>query len=476
VRLEGLLEGLAVETVIGETAGVEITGVTHDSRAVAPGTLFCCVPGEHVDGHDFARAAVARGAGALLAERPVDAPAPQVVVRSTRAAMGPVASTFHGHPSRHMDVVGVTGTNGKTTTTYLVQAALAADDRPTGVIGTLSGARTTPEAPDLQAQLAELRADGQRAVAMEVSSHALAQHRVDGTWFSVAVFTNLTRDHLDFHHSMEEYFDAKARLFDPAFTTRAVIDVDDEHGRALRDRVGGRVHVTSYALSDAEGLEVGASESRFTWRGAPVRLPIGGRFNVRNALAAATASSLLGVAPETIARGLSSVAGVAGRFEPVDEGQPFRVVVDYAHTPDALVHVLSAAREVADGRVLLVFGAGGDRDRTKRPEMGDVATRLADAVWLTSDNPRRESPLAIIAEVQSGARPAGASLTVEPDRATAIAAAIDAAAPGDVVVIAGKGHEKTQTTGETVVPFDDRDVAAAALRARAARESESAGR
>jgi UDP-N-acetylmuramoyl-L-alanyl-D-glutamate--2,6-diaminopimelate ligase len=347
---------------------------------------------------------------------------------------------------------------------------LEAAGRPTGLIGTLTGTRTTPEAPDLQAQLASMRDDGRSAVAMEVSSHTLAQHRVDGTWFAVTVFTNLTRDHLDFHGTMDAYFAAKARLFEPAFTANGVVDVDDEYGRLLREWAG--VPTVPYSLDDAEALEVGAAGSRFRWRGEPVRLPLGGRFNVRNALAAATAAEVIGIDAATVARGLSESGPVRGRFEAVDEGQPFAVLVDYAHTPDALTHVLRAAHEVAAGSVLVVFGAGGDRDRSKRPLMGAAAAALADRVWLTSDNPRSEDPDAIIAEVRRGAT-GPAVVVVEPDRAAAIGAAVTAAGPGDVVVIAGKGHETTQTTGDTVIAFDDREVAAGALRDRAAREGSS---
>jgi UDP-N-acetylmuramoyl-L-alanyl-D-glutamate--2,6-diaminopimelate ligase len=361
-----------------------------------------------------------------------------------------------------MSVVGVTGTNGKTTVTAMLQAVLSAAGRRCEVIGTLTGARTTPESTELQAQLAGFRDDGVDAVAMEVSSHALELHRVDGTWFSVAVFTNLGRDHLDFHRTEEAYFRAKARLFEPERCARAVVNRDDAHGRLLLD--AARVPTVAYSLGDASDVAVGAAGSTFTWAGQRVELRVGGMFNVSNALAAATAARELGIDAATIAAGLSSAPPVPGRFEPVDAGQAFTVVVDYAHTPDGLEQVLRAARAAVSGRdrgrVLVVFGCGGDRDRSKRPVMGDVAVRLADRAWLTSDNPRSEDPMAIIDEVVTGVRDADRDrLVVEPDRRAAIASAVRDALPSDVVVIAGKGHETGQIVGEVTLPFDDRAVA-----------------
>jgi UDP-N-acetylmuramoyl-L-alanyl-D-glutamate--2,6-diaminopimelate ligase len=450
--------------VEGEAGDVQITAITYDSRSVAPGALFCCLRGARTDGHDHAPAAVAAGAAALLVDHPVPGVAvPQVVVADTRAAMARVAAAFFGHPSRQLAVVGVTGTNGKTTVTHLLQAALSAAGTPTAVIGTLTQARTTPEAPDLQARLAALVAAGTGAVAMEVSSHALAQGRADGTWFSVAVFTNLSQDHLDYHGTMDEYFEAKAALFTPERAALAVINADDPWGRVLGERAAaGGLAVRTYSLAEAEPLD----GSTFRWAGQVVRLRLPGRHNVANALAAATAARALGAEPAAVAEGLSSLATVPGRFEPVDAGQPFTVAVDYAHTPDALSGVLAAARETAgpDGRVLVVFGCGGERDRAKRPAMGEVAVRQADVAVLTSDNPRSEDPLAIIDEVRAGAeaaaaRGAGGRLVVEPDRRTAIARALGLAREGDAVVVAGKGHERTQVAGGRAVPFDDREVA-----------------
>jgi len=454
--LDQLLGGVEVLDVRGDPASTDVAAITHDSRTVVPGSLFCCVRGATVDGHAFARGAVADGAVALLDERVLPLEATQVVVPEARVAMAPVADAFFGRPSRQLKVVGVTGTNGKTTTVHLLAAIFEAAGWETGVIGTLTGERTTPEAPELQARLASFRDGGAKSVAMEVSSHALALHRVDSVWFSVAVFTNLSQDHLDFHETMEEYFAAKARLFDPARTGVGVVNVDDPHGRLLYE--AAPVPMVPYSLRDADDLHVGATGSSFRWRGADVRLGLGGRVNVANALAAATAAHELGVGSVDVARGLSVAAIVPGRYEVVDAGQPFAVIVDYAHTPDGLEELLRAVRETTQGRVLVVFGAGGDRDRDKRPAMGEVATRLADEAVLTSDNPRSEEPGEIIDAVRAGADPAGV-LHVEPDRRAAIASALAGAGAGDVVVIAGKGHETTQQFADHTVPFDDRDVA-----------------
>jgi UDP-N-acetylmuramoyl-L-alanyl-D-glutamate--2,6-diaminopimelate ligase len=462
MRLDGLRGAVAIERIVGDTS-VEVSTVAHDSRLVAPGALYCCVRGERADGHDFAADAVAAGAVALLCERELGLGVPEVVVADTRAAMGPAAAAVYGNPSRSIDVVGVTGTNGKTTTTFLLQSILEAAGRHAEVIGTLSGARTTPEAPELQSQLADARDRGVNAVAMEVSSHALAMHRVDGMWFTVGVFTNLSRDHLDFHGSMDEYFASKASLFTADRCAAAVVDVDDPWGRRLVDEI--TVPWEPYAIELVEDVEVDATSSRGRWDGVELRVPLGGGFNLSNALGAGVAARRLGIDVETIAAGVSAAGPVPGRFEPVAAGQPFQVIVDYAHTPDGLAQALDAAREVAAGhRVHVVFGCGGDRDASKRAPMGEVADRLADRVVVTSDNPRSEDPGAIIEAIMSGIRDADArraerTLVVEPDRRAAIAAALAGAAPGDVVVIAGKGHETTQTTGDVVVPFDDRVVA-----------------
>lgn len=461
VRLDALLEAAGIPSPPAEGPGPEISSVTHDSRAVTPGALFCCVPGSRVDAHDLVPDAVAAGAAAVLAERPVDTTVPVVQVPSVREALGPVAAAFWGHPSSSLAVLGVTGTSGKTTTTHLLGSLLTSAGWPTTVLGTLSGPRTTPEAPELQAALAEARDVGRRAVAMEVSSHALVMGRVRATRFAVAVFTNLSHDHLDFHRDMDDYFEAKAQLFTPEYSAAAVVNLDDPRGQELARRAA--VPTEGFRLTDAVDLVVGPQRSTFRWRGHPVALGLGGRFNVANALAAATAAAALGVSAAEVASGLSQAPSVPGRFQPLDAGQPFAVVVDYAHKPGALADALAAAREsVGSGRVVVVIGAGGDRDATKRPEMGEVAGRLADLVVLTSDNPRSEDPLAIIDDLRRGMAHA-ASVVAEPDRSRAIHTALAAAAAGDIVVIAGKGHESVQEVAGVVTPFDDREVARRAL-------------
>ena len=395
----------------GDFSAATITSVTHRHDDVGPGALFCCLRGRRRDGHDFAAAAVAAGAVALLSERPLDleiggvaANVPQVVVADARAAMAPVAAELFGHPSRRLSVVGVTGTNGKTTVTHLLQSVLSAAGRTVAVIGTLSGRYTTPEAPDLQAQLAELADSGTQAVAMEVSSHALCEHRVDAVWFEVVAFTNLSQDHLDYHGDMESYFAAKASLFDPARAQVGVVNADDPWGRRLIESTS--LAVRPFYLADAVGLSFDGAKARFSWEGVPVRLRLGGTFNVVNSLAAAATARELGVPADAIAEGLGAVVAVPGRFERIDDGGAVAVIVDYAHTPRGLEAALSAARGLAardGGRVIVVFGAGGDRDHDKRPLMGEAATRLADLAVLTSDTPRSEDPAAIIAQVRAGA-------------------------------------------------------------------------
>jgi UDP-N-acetylmuramoyl-L-alanyl-D-glutamate--2,6-diaminopimelate ligase len=459
VQLHDLLDGVEVRAILG--APVDVTSVTRDSRAVERGSLFCCIPGTRVDGHAFAADAMAAGAVALLVERELrlEAPVTQVVVDDVRRAMGSVAAAFHGHPSRRIDVVGITGTNGKTTTAWLLRAVFEAAGRTTDMIGTLTsrpgGPPTTPDGIELQAELAAMRDRGVTAVAMEVSSHALAQSRVEGTEFAVGVFTNLSRDHLDYHENMEDYFAAKALLFEPGRSRRAVVNVDDPRGRLLLD--AARIPTRGFSLDDVTGLRVGATSSG-EWRGHHLEVPLAGAFNVSNALAAGTAALELGIDEETIVRGIASAPPVPGRFELVDAGQPFLVAVDYAHTPDGIERLLESARRlVDDGQVTIVFGAGGEKDTGKRRLMGEVASRLADVVVLTSDNPRREDPTAIIDAIRAGMG-GRAYVIIEPDRRAAIELALGRAAAGDIVLVAGKGHETTQTIGTQEVPFDDRLV------------------
>jgi UDP-N-acetylmuramoyl-L-alanyl-D-glutamate--2,6-diaminopimelate ligase len=464
--MSDLITGIEPVAVRGDPATTEVTSVEFDSRAVRVGSLFCCVPGAHTDGHLHAAAAVAAGARSLLCEHLVDQDVAQVVVASgqVRPAMAEVASAFYGHPSRSMTMVGVTGTNGKTTVTHLVRAVLECAGRSAATVGTLDGARTTPEAPDLHRRLAALRDQGVQAVAMEVSSHALDQQRVDGITFEVGAFTNLSRDHLDHHRSMEAYFAAKARLFEPGRVAVAVIATDDPYGRRLADTLLARgQRVVPVQRSDASEVALSVGRSTFSWRGHQVALPLSGAFNVDNALMAASVALTLGVAEADIVAGLAGAPPVPGRMEVVTAGPPFAVLVDYAHTPAGVAVALAAARTLAGGgRVICVMGAGGDRDRGKRAQMGAAASEGADLVVLTSDNPRSEDASAIIDEVRAGVR-GSAELVVEPDRAEAIGQAVGRAAPGDVVMVVGKGHETSQVLADREIPFDDRVEAARAV-------------
>ena len=441
---------------------LEITDVNFDSRLVHPGSLFCCVPGVNDDGHAHAGEAVGAGAVALLVDHRVDVDVPQLVVPNVREAMASASAACFGHPADDLLVVGVTGTNGKTTVTWMLRNIFKAAQRTVEVLGTLSGARTTPESPDLQRQLAQWRTSGVDIVAMEVSSHAIDLHRVDAMKFRVAMFTNLSRDHLDYHGSMEEYFETKARLFDAERCDSAVVNLDSPHGRLLADVA--TVPTDGYSLDEAENLELSVDGSTFTWSGQTVSLTLGGLFNVSNALGAAHVARALGVDDSTIAQGLSLPLVVEGRFERVEAGQPFAVIVDYAHTPDGLEQLLAAAGDLVDGRVIVVFGCGGDRDQSKRSMMGETAVAHADSVIITADNSRSESTDQIIASIMEGVQrvpgPRASSIIVEPDRRAAISLALQTATEGDIVLLAGKGHETVQIIGETTTPFDDRVVAA----------------
>lgn len=456
-----------VRSIIGSTS-VPVAGITHDSRRVGTGSIFLCIRGTRADGHDFAPAAVAAGGSVLVVDHLLDdLAATQLVVDDVRLAAGYLAAAVYGHPSQRMQVVGVTGTNGKTTATHMLAAILEAAGTPTRLIGTLSGTHTTPEAPDLQAALSTMAAEGAEAVAMEVSSHALALHRVDGSRFAAAVFTNLTRDHLDLHGTQEAYFAAKARLFTPEFTDLAVVNRDDAHGRRLAGNA--LVRTVGYARAQISDVEVGPTVHRYRWRGTNIHVPLGGDFNVENSLAAATTAAELGIDSATIAAGLAALAPVSGRFQPVPNDRGLSIIVDYAHTPDGLRRALQSARAAvgtaadpdgaAPARVIVVFGCGGDRDQAKRPEMGAIAAELADHVVVTSDNPRSEDPRVIMASIIEGV-PAGYRdrVTVHDDRRAAIGLALGMARAGDLVLVAGKGHETTQTIGTSVLPFDDRAV------------------
>ncbi len=448
---------MTLREVMGTGGDVEIAHLAHDTRDVAPGTLFFCVPGFTRDGHDLAGEAIERGAVALVVERPLDLGVPEVVVESVRAAMAPAAARFYGDPTARLPVVGITGTNGKTTTAFLIRGLLEAAGRRCGLLGTVTSfvggeqrdiERTTPEAIALQATFAEMLAAGDSACAMEVSSHALALHRADAIHWAVAVFTNLTQDHLDFHADMDDYFLAKRRLFEASEPrTVAVVNVDDPYGAKLAADLPDCVTV---GLSDAAQLRAtdvdsGASGASFAVEGlGRVSIPLPGSFNVLNALCAIAAARALGISDAEIVTALPRAGTVPGRFEPVDEGQGFAVIVDYAHTPDSLENALRAARELTSGRIVCVFGCGGDRDRGKRPLMGRVAAEHADHVIVTSDNPRSEDPDAIIAEVLEGIGSEHPRVEALVDRREAIERAVGLARTGDVVLIAGKGHEQGQ--------------------------------
>jgi len=478
VELDALIGALAPGDVIGRRS-VEILDLAYDTRRVGDGTLFFCVPGGRVDGHDLAADAVAAGASALVVERPVDAAVPQLVVESTRASMAIAADVFFGTPTERLAVAGVTGTNGKTTTSYLLRAILEADGRATGLVGTVewvvggasrTAPHTTPEAIDLQRLFREMLDAGDEAVAVEASSHGSHYRRLDRVRFDALVFTNLTQDHLDLHGDMEAYFLAKRQLFTGIAPPPAAVNIGDPYGRRLAEELATahRAPLVTYGLRPeaevrADGLDLGPRGSSFTAAGIQIVTPLLGVFNVENVLGAVAAALLLDVDEDAIARGIRSVSGVPGRFEGLDEGQDFAVVVDYAHTPGALETVLQAARPLGDGRLTVVFGAGGDRDRDKRARMGEVARTLADTVVVTSDNPRSEDPLAIVEAILAGA---GTDVEVDPDRRSAIEGAIAAASRGDVVVIAGKGHEQGQEIAGVVHPFDDREVVREALRRR----------
>jgi UDP-N-acetylmuramoyl-L-alanyl-D-glutamate--2,6-diaminopimelate ligase len=456
-------------------AGVEIKDLAYDNRLVQPGTLFFCVPGSTRDGHDFAADAIARGAVALIVERDLPLDVPQIKVESVRAAMAPAAAAFYGDPTKTLQTVGITGTNGKTTTAFLVRALLEADGRQTGLLGTVKSIiggtehavqRTTPEAIDLQRTFREMLDAGDQAAVMEVSSHALELRRADAIHFAAAIFTNLTQDHLDFHLTMENYFAAKRMLFVPETPPAAVINVDDPYGARLAAELEAP---TTFALrSDADyratKVATGLSGSEFTVEtpDGSIKLssPLRGEFNVDNVLGALAAARGLGVPLETCRRAIAAAGQVPGRFETVDAGQDFAVLVDYAHTPDSLENVLTAARKLTESRLIIVFGCGGDRDRGKRPLMGEIAGRLADLAIVTSDNPRSEDPEAILTEVLAGMKDATARVESEVDRRRAIARAIEAARTGDVVVIAGKGHEQGQEFAHGhKIDFDDVTVA-----------------
>jgi UDP-N-acetylmuramoyl-L-alanyl-D-glutamate--2,6-diaminopimelate ligase len=469
MRLAELVADLPGARVVGD-GSVGVKELAYDSRKVEPGTLFCCVVGEKSDGHQFGVRAVEDGAVALVVERELtEVDVPQVIVSDSRAAMAPLAARFYGDPTAELRVVGVTGTNGKTTTAFLIHEVLKAAEYPCGLLGTVKQivggvekevVRTTPEAIELQSTFRQMLDGGDEACAMEVSSHAMTLHRADAIHFEVAIFTNLTQDHLDFHADMEDYFLAKRKLFEAGPKT-AIVNVDDPYGRRLAEEFECLTFSAEGAAADYSARDVSfdAGGARFRVGEMELRTGLPGHFNVANALGAFAAAEAMGVGAEIAAAGLARAARVPGRFEPIDEGQGFSVLVDYAHTPDSLENVLRAARRLTGGRLISVFGAGGDRDRDKRPKMGRAGAELSDLAIVTSDNPRSEDPEAIVAEVAAGAEGVP-RLQVVVDRREAIALALGRAEPGDTVVIAGKGHEQGQEfEAGRKIPFDDREVA-----------------
>jgi UDP-N-acetylmuramoyl-L-alanyl-D-glutamate--2,6-diaminopimelate ligase len=461
--LERLITALGPLEVRGG-APTDIADLAYDTRQVGPGALFFCVPGNRADGHDLAGEAVERGAAALVVQRPLELDVPQLVVPSSRAAMAVAADVFFERPTEELVVAGVTGTNGKTTTAYLIHSIFGAAGMRPGLIGTIESrvggearpaVRTTPEAIDLQRMFRAMLDAGDRSAVLEATSHGSQLGRLDGVRFRALAFTNLTQDHLDFHGSMDSYYEAKRRLFtehDPA--PAAAVNIGDERGRRLADELRrlDRAPLLTYGLVD---------DAELRWDDVEVETRLHGRFNRENILAAVAVSRLLGVPAAAVEEGLARLPGVPGRFEAVDEGQPFTVLVDYAHTPDSLANVLRTARELTGGQLICVFGCGGDRDRGKRPEMGRIASELADVAIVTSDNPRSEDPQAIIDEILAGVTE---DVRVEPDRRAAIALGIEHAGERDVVVIAGKGHEQGQELADRKIPFDDREVAREVLR------------
>lgn len=479
------LRGLFAEAAVyAEFEGdAPIARLAYDSRQVADGDLFCCIPGEHLDRHDFAQAAVGAGATALLVERPLSLDTPQARVSHIRSILGPLADAFYGHPSADLQIAAVTGTNGKTTTTYIFEAIATAAGRNPGVVGNVTrryagieeeAARNTPEASDLQALFARMRDAGADTVVIEATSEGLIAGRLRGTRVHTAAFTNLTQDHLNTHGSMEAYFEAKALLFEDGYTDRAVINVDDPYGRRLRDRL--ELDVLTFG-ADAD-ISLRRADVGEDGSAVALRTPAGdvefsthlvGPYNVSNCMCAIGMALHCGIGLEACASGIEQLSNVPGRLERIDAGQPFLALVDYAHTPDALEKALGACRELATSRVIVVFGCGGDRDRAKRPQMGEIATRLADLTIITSDNPRSEDPDAIVAEIEMGASRAGGVYRTVVDRTEAIAAALEEASGGDVVLVAGKGHEQGQQFADRTIPFDDRDVVRHLLEASACR-------
>ena len=458
----------ALRVAVGDSAllsgvDVTVTGITQDSRSVSPGDVFCCVRGESFDGHLFALDAISQGASALLVDSTVPGVPESVAVitvPNVREALGSFAAAAFSSPARSLTTVGITGTNGKTSTASIIASILRADGKLVEVMGTLTNVRTTPEAIDLQAFLHDCVSRGVTHVVMEVSSHALDQHRVAGVMFDVAVFTNLSRDHLDYHKTFELYFAAKAKLFTPQQALLGVMNSDDPHGQLLLDV--GSIPMVAFSQSDVSDVTIRVDSVSFRWKNNVIALPMGGGFTLMNALAAVTACDQLGVSVDSMVDGCANLGQIPGRFQSVPNDLGISVVVDYAHTPDGLQQVIASARAVCSGRLIVLFGCGGDRDAGKRPLMG-AAAQEADIVIVTSDNPRSEDPAVIVEQVAAGISRESCDVRIEIDRAQAIASAISMAGRGDIVVIAGKGHEATQEIAGVHYPFNDVDVAKSAL-------------
>jgi UDP-N-acetylmuramoyl-L-alanyl-D-glutamate--2,6-diaminopimelate ligase len=453
-------------SVAGNTE-VTLTGITQDSREVRPGDLYCCVRGAFFDGHDFIEDAIRAGAVAILLDDEVPNEHEDICfirVENVRQVLGLVASALFAHPSRSLKMVGITGTNGKTSTVAIVASIMQAHGSRVEVLGTLSGARTTPEAIELQAILRSWVNEGIDTVVMEVSSHGLDQGRVTGIMFDVVVLTNITRDHLDYHGTEENYFAAKAKLFAPEQSLVGVVNTDDTRGRLLFDV--GAIPMVPYAVADAENIDLAIDHVSFTWSGTFITVPMGGRSTLFNALAALTATSQLGVSAQDMQSGCAALSPVPGRYQTLTSEDGVHVVVDYAHTPDGLREVLDSVRPLTSGQVIVVFGCGGERDAGKRPLMGKIASELADVVYVTSDNPRAESPDEIISQIMSGIQLSSAEVKTQVQREIAIASAISVAQRGDIVVIAGKGHESTQEVAGVHFPFSDVEIATAACEQR----------
>jgi UDP-N-acetylmuramoyl-L-alanyl-D-glutamate--2,6-diaminopimelate ligase len=466
IKVEDVVADLAIESV--RHVGVVVSGITQDSRQVEPGDLYCCVPGDRFDGHTFATDAIAAGAVALLVERDIENLPDDVAiikVKNVREVLGYVAHKVFGEPATSLTIVGITGTNGKTSTTAMLSAILSYAGFSVYTIGTLSGERTTPEAIDLHARFSQCITDGVSHVVMEVSSHALALHRVAGVMFDFAVLTNVGRDHLDFHGTEEAYFAAKAKLFDARQSRRGVVNIDDARGRLLFDVQP--IEMTTFSMDDVSEMVIELDHVRFVWRDEVIEVPLGGVFTVMNALAAITVAEVMGLDVKVAVDGLKELSPVTGRFESVSNTLGIGVIVDYAHTPEGLSVLLETSRSLTHGRVILVFGCGGDRDQGKRPLMGRIASEMADVIVVTSDNPRREDPDHIINEILNGI-PGGreAEIVREVDRSVAITSAISMAKHGDIVVLAGKGHELTQEVSGVQFPFSDVEKARDALRQR----------